>query len=57
MIRADEHGRALGRCIAATHNALSHLAPVGDDQIPGDGGGALMEAMTIGASADEEQAS
>jgi hypothetical protein len=31
MVRADEYGRALGRCIAAAHAAVSHLAPIGDD--------------------------
>ena len=31
MVRADEYGRALGRCIAAAHAAVSHLAPLGDD--------------------------
>jgi integrase len=31
MVRADECGRALGRCIAAAHAAVSHLAPIGDD--------------------------
>ncbi len=36
MVRADEYGRAMGRCIAATHNALSHLAPVGDVSLPGE---------------------
>jgi len=45
MIRADEHGRAMGRCIAAAHAAVSHLAPVRDGAT---GDAAIADGSAVG---------